>query len=158
MKIFVTVGTTSFNSLIRFIDESFDKKQYEIIFQIAEGKFHPENFQYFKFSGNIEQYYTDCDIVITHAGAGSIYRLLELKKKIIIVPNLERIDKHQIEIAEYMKEKEHALVCMELIELQSVINRIMNTELKEFKREDFFAHFQINEMIKQLYTVCDHRG
>src|SRR5688500_14118574 len=126
MKIFVTVGTTSFDSLIKFIDEEFHKKGYEITFQISEGKYIPKNFEYFKFSENIDFYYKDCDVAITHAGAGSVYRLLELKKKIIIIPNLERVDKHQIEIAEYMKENGHALMCLNFDNLYFAVDNIMN--------------------------------
>jgi beta-1,4-N-acetylglucosaminyltransferase len=149
MKIFVTVGTTSFDPLIKFIDEKFHKKGYEIIFQISEGKYIPKNFEYFKFSENIDFYYKDCDAVITHAGAGSVYRLLELKKKIIIIPNLERVDKHQIEIAEYMQENRHALMCSDIHDLHFAVDDIMNIELAEFKKEDFFAHLRIREMIKE---------
>jgi beta-1,4-N-acetylglucosaminyltransferase len=148
MKIFVTVGTTSFDSLIRFIDEELRNEGYEIIFQISEGKYIPKNFEYFNFSEDIDFYYKNCDVVITHAGAGSVYRLLELKKKIIIIPNMERVDKHQIEIAEYMKEKGHALMCSDINELRLAIGGIMGVELEEFKKEDFFSHIYIKEMIE----------
>jgi beta-1,4-N-acetylglucosaminyltransferase len=151
MKIFVTVGTTSFDSLIKFIDEKFHKNKYEIIFQISEGKYIPKNFEYFTFSENIDFYYENCDVVITHAGAGSIYRLLELKKKIIIIPNIERVDKHQIEIAEYMKENKYALMCSNIKELNLSIDNIMNVELKSFQKEEFFVHSQIREMIENMY-------
>jgi beta-1,4-N-acetylglucosaminyltransferase len=150
MKIFVTVGTTSFDSLIKFIDEEFHKNEHEITLQISEGKYVPKNFEYFKFTENIDFYYKNCDVVITHAGAGSVYRLLELKKKIIIIPNLERIDKHQIEIAEYMKENGHALMCSNIKELNFYVDEITRTELKSFKKEDFFAHLQIREMMKDV--------
>jgi beta-1,4-N-acetylglucosaminyltransferase len=151
MKIFVTVGTTSFDSLIRFIDEKFHKNEYEVILQISEGKYIPKNFEYFQFSENIDFYYKNCDVVITHAGAGSIYRLLEIKKKMIIIPNIERVDKHQIEIAEYMKENEYALMCSDINDLHFSVEQAMNTELKVFQKEDFFAHFQIWKMLKTLY-------
>jgi beta-1,4-N-acetylglucosaminyltransferase len=151
MKILVTVGTTIFDSLIKFIDEKFHKNEYEIIFQISEGKYTPKNFSYFRYSENIDFYYENCDVVITHAGAGSVYRLLELKKKIIIIPNIERVDKHQVEIAEYMNENGHALMCSDINEINFYIDKIMNAELKFFKKEDFFVHFHIGEMIKKIY-------
>ena len=152
MKIFVTVGTTSFDSLIRFVDEKFQKNEYEVTLQISEGKYIPKNFEYFQFSENIDFYYKNCDIVITHAGAGSIYRLLEIKKKMIIIPNIERVDKHQIEIAEFMKENGYALMCSDFNELHFAVDQIRNTELKVFQKEDFFAHFQIRNMLNTLYA------
>ena len=105
MKIFVTVGTTKFDGLIEYIDNNFDSKKYEVFFQIADGKYIPKNFPYVRFVSNIKNFFLKCDIVITHAGAGSIYELLELNKKIIIVPNLERKDKHQLDIALFMEKK-----------------------------------------------------
>jgi beta-1,4-N-acetylglucosaminyltransferase len=70
----------------------------------------------------------------------------------IIVPNTERVDKHQVEIAEYMKENGYALICMDINELQFAVDKIMNTELKVFQKEDFFAHFQIRDMLSTLYA------
>jgi UDP-N-acetylglucosamine transferase subunit ALG13 len=153
MKIFVTVGTTSFDSLIKFIDNNFDKEFYDITLQISEGKYCPHNFNYFRYSENIEQYYMNCNIVVTHAGAGSVYKLLELKKKIVIVPNMDRVDKHQMEIALYMSNAGYARMCVNFEQLHATIHEIMSTEVKEFKKEKFFAHFKINEIIRKLYVA-----
>lgn len=46
MKILVTVGTTRFDSLIKYIDETFADSAIEFTFQIADGKYEPINFPF----------------------------------------------------------------------------------------------------------------
>ena len=91
MRILVTVGTTRFDSLIKYLDETFAGLDFEFTFQIADGKYEPVNFPFFTFSSDINTYYKESDLVICHAGAGTIYKLLESRKKVIIVPNTERL-------------------------------------------------------------------
>ena len=51
----------------------------------------------------------DSDIIITHAGVGTIMECLEMGKEIIVVPrkveNLEHVNNHQEEIAFEMEKK-----------------------------------------------------
>jgi len=149
MKIFVTVGTTKFDGLIEYIDNNFDSKKYEVFFQIADGKYIPKNFPYVRFVSNIKNFFLKCDIVITHAGAGSIYELLELNKKIIIVPNLERKDKHQLDIALFMEKKGYAKTILDIKELNYFIERIDQYKFKKFKKEKFFKADEIlNYLLK----------
>ena len=50
-----------------------------------------------------------------------------------------------------MKENGYALMCSDINEINFYIDKIMNAELKFFKKEDFFVHFNIGEMIKKIY-------
>jgi UDP-N-acetylglucosamine transferase subunit ALG13 len=101
IRVFATVGTTRFDSLIRAVD-SLDATEYELSAQIADGLYEPSTVQFFRFSSHIVDEYTNADIVITHAGAGTVYELLELSKPLLIVPNLERRDHHQLDLYHYM--------------------------------------------------------
>ena len=151
MKILVTVGTTAFESLIRKIDEiASNDKVNSYIFQCAHGVYIPSNGVSFKFSDDIENYYNDSDVVITHAGAGTIYRLLELRKKIIIVPNLERVDKHQADISEFMEEKNHALVSWSTDELESKIIDSIDFLPSMYKKDSFFKYAEIADFLLGL--------
>lgn len=109
MKILITVGTTPFDNLIKVADEQLSQS-HELVFQISEGGYKPKSGQSFKFTDDIEQCYLDADLIISHGGAGTIYRVLELDKKLIIVPNLDRIDHHQLDICDFMQKNNHAAI------------------------------------------------
>ena len=147
MKVFVTVGTTNFDSLIRSVDEQLNGLQYDVTMQISNGSYQPKNFSYFRFSSDIFDYFNDADIIITHAGAGSIYELLEFRKKIIIVPNLDRIDKHQSDIADYMHENGYALSLYDLNDISAAIKHVDSCSLNKFVRVGFFKAKEIADFI-----------
>lgn len=147
MKILVTLGTTKFDSLIEYIDKNISNENYNITLQIADGIYKPKNFNYFTYKEDIEKYYKESDIIICHAGAGTIYRLLELKKKIIIVPNLDRIDNHQSDIATFMSKNNFALALEKYNELDDLLLKINNTSLEIFKKESFFKAQEIIDFI-----------
>jgi len=137
MKVLVTVGTTRFDSLIKYIDETFAESSIEFTFQIADGKYEPVNFPFFTFGPDIETYYNESDMVICHAGAGTIYKLLEIRKKIIIVPNTERIDNHQLDIADYMGTHGYAITIKDFSFLSEAIQKGTQGELISFVKHDF---------------------
>ncbi|WP_339923263.1 PssE/Cps14G family polysaccharide biosynthesis glycosyltransferase [uncultured Cyclobacterium sp.] len=137
MKILVTVGTTRFDSLIKYIDETFASSSIEFTFQIAGGKYEPKNFPFYTFKSDIDTYYNESDIVVCHAGAGTIYKLLEINKKIIIVPNTERIDNHQLDIADHMGSRGYAITVKDFSLLAESIKKVTETELVPFEKYDF---------------------
>ncbi len=148
-KILVTVGTTSFDLLIESVDIiAASKTGYEFLFQKANGDYLPKNGAYFEFTDTINDLYDQSSVVITHAGAGTIYRLLELGKKIIVVPNLERIDKHQSDIAEFMSKNGHLLVAWTTEELDDAISSCGNFEPIPYLKKEFFKYKEVAEFIE----------
>ena len=107
MKVFVTVGTTRFPSLIRYFDQP---SRSEIVLQTADPGYQPKHVTAFDFTGDVRRYHEWADVIVTHAGAGSVYDLLERKRRIVVVPNLERSDKHQLDLARYVAAERYALV------------------------------------------------
>lgn len=147
MRIFVTVGTTAFDELIRVIDAL--NVGDDIVLQISNNSVYmPINYPFFKFSTNIEKYYNDADIVITHGGAGSVYRLLELEKKIVIVPNLNRVDKHQKDLSDFMQRSGYAWVCEDLNMLSQVLNKAYKSDFKKYRYDSFFKADEILQFIR----------
>lgn len=150
MKIFITVGTTPFNELIKNVDNiTSEFKDYSFIFQIAKGEYLPKNGKFFDFISDIEDYYNNADIIITHAGAGSIYRLLELKKTIIVVPNMVRVDKHQSDIATYMFKHNHVLLLDDFNNTYNILEKGKNFQPTPFVKKDFFVKDDIIKFIKE---------
>lgn len=148
MKIFVTVGTTPFDRLIVAIDQ-IKKKQHEIIIQTANSKVEINNHQHFKWVDNINYYFNWADIVICHAGAGTVYTLLEMKKPIIVAPNFDRTDKHQKEISNYIKNNNYGFVCYDLRQLDKQIELIENKKFSLYKKESFFVKQNIIDFIRK---------
>ncbi|AKP50058.1 PssE/Cps14G family polysaccharide biosynthesis glycosyltransferase [Cyclobacterium amurskyense] len=137
MRILVTVGTTRFDSLIKYLDETFAGLDFEFTFQIADGKYEPVNFPFFTYSSDINTYYKESDLVICHAGAGTIYKLLESRKKVIIVPNTERTDNHQLDIAKYMGANGYAVTVKDFTLLPESIQKASHFDFRIFEKHDF---------------------
>jgi len=147
MKIFVTVGTTTFDSLIEFLDNHLDTND-EILFQIANGKYLPSNFKYIRFTNDIDTMYREYDYIITHAGAGTIYQLLDLQKRFIVVPNLDRVDGHQTDIAQFLVDGSYALSCTEFKEIIPSLEKLPSVAFNTYEKESFFRGTDICKFIK----------
>ena len=149
MNILVTVGTTAFDMLIATIDKSFEgDKSVNIIAQISSSSnYHSKNFQSFKFSDDFQSYIDSADLIVTHAGAGSVYSMLEISKKLVVVPNLTRADNHQLELAKYVQDNNFAMSCFDLAEIKNCINQARNIEFEPYRCEKFFGHSIIRELL-----------
>lgn len=132
--IFVTVGTTPFDSLIKAINES--GFQEEVIIQKAEGKYIPSNYEYFDFTNKIDTYYSKADLVVTHGGAGTIFKLLERGKKIIAVANDDRSDHHQSDILERLSRDGYLVWCRDVVNISECLEKAKNTTLTKYRVSD----------------------
>lgn len=145
MKILVTVGTSPFDRLINTIDEKVSSKTYDVCCQISSGNYIPKNHPYFKFSNTFKLMMQQSDIVITHGGAGTVFQLLEMNKKIIIVPNLDRIDNHQIDLAEFIEHNNYGIICRDIDAIDKSIVRCLNFIPKTYQKTTFFM---ANDIVK----------
>jgi len=147
MKILVTVGTSAFDSLIKAVDEQLKPTDYQVICQIADGSYKPDKHNYLSFSDNFEDLIDSVDIVITHGGAGTIFNLLERGKKLLVVPNLERIDKHQMDLGNFIEINDYGVICTDLKQLLSQLEFCQKHTPKRYQKEKFFM---ANEIVKYL--------
>lgn len=100
MLVLITVGTTPFDSLIRALDKPYPN--IDVIFQIGGGSYIPSSHVYYRFVENFESLLNDANFIITHAGAGSVFKILEMNKDALVVPNIDRNDSHQKELSSYL--------------------------------------------------------
>lgn len=119
--VFVTVGTTSFDALVKTVDspqvkEALLHKGYtDLLIQMGRGTYVPSKVSgdatlqvdHFTFSPSIADYIRAASLVISHAGSGSIFETLRLGKPLIVVVNEDLMDNHQIELAEELAERKH---------------------------------------------------
>ncbi|KAI3777877.1 hypothetical protein L1987_47680 [Smallanthus sonchifolius] len=136
--VFVTVGTTSFDSLVRTVDsdqvkEALSEKGYtHLVIQMGRGSYIPKKssgedgslaVDYFTFSSSIADYLRSASLVISHAGSGSIFETLRMAKPLVVVVNEDLMDNHQSELAEELAERKH-LFCARPQTLYQVIKSL----------------------------------
>ncbi|MCD6099208.1 MAG: beta-1,4-galactosyltransferase [Candidatus Marinimicrobia bacterium] len=127
--IFVTVGhhENGFPRLIKKMDEVAPRLNHEVIMQIGHTPYIPHNTKWFRFTSEemIRQIYQEADVVIAHAGAGTILTVLKYQKPLILVPRLrelgEHIDDHQKELAQILQRWGVAFAVYDIERLEEAI-------------------------------------
>jgi beta-1,4-N-acetylglucosaminyltransferase len=110
MSIFVTVGTTRFDGLVkasssRDFAKMASSKYNSIVIQhgnspfIGDTKLEGVKLRGFSFSPNLHTFMQQASLIVSHAGSGSILEALQLEKPLIVVVNDELMDNHQAEVA-----------------------------------------------------------
>jgi UDP-N-acetylglucosamine transferase subunit ALG13 len=97
--IFVTVGTQlPFDRMVRTVDRWADGHSYGDVFaQIGPAKYHPKCFPWSEFldADECRRKIEQADLVVAHAGMGSILTALELGKPIVVMPRLAAFGEHR---------------------------------------------------------------
>jgi beta-1,4-N-acetylglucosaminyltransferase len=62
------------------------------------------------YISDIEETISQSDLIISHAGAGSIMSGLRKGKKMVVVPNTKLMDNHQVELAEVLQREGYLLM------------------------------------------------
>ncbi len=97
--IFVTVGTQlPFDRLIRSVAVWAGKQGLtDIVFQSGPEGLLPEGFTASEFLSpdQFEGYINQADIIVGHAGMGTILKGLELAKPVVILPRLKKYGEHR---------------------------------------------------------------
>ena len=112
--ILVTVGSTHFDALIdiidsiEFINAAKEQGYDQIIAQIGayEGEIkNLTNYQKYMKPDEMRASFQKADLVIGHAGAGTIMEVMQLGKPLIVVVNDILMENHQTELASRLKKE-----------------------------------------------------
>lgn len=155
IMIFVTVGTQKFqfNRLLKKIDELVDGKiiKEQIICQSGYSTYLPKNYTSVKFmsSNEYEKCIKRCNILITHAGVGTILTAKRFNKTIIVVPRLEKfkehVDNHQLQIATDFERKNLVCACNQIQDLDFKIEKAKNQDFDTYESNNLrFVSFLNN--------------
>lgn len=151
--ILVTLGTQKeqFTRLLDYIENSNIKD--EIIVQAGYTKYNSKKMKIFDFIpyDKMNEYIEKADLVITHAGTGSILMPLKKGKKVIACSRLskndEHVDDHQLQIVEVFKEEGYILELNDANNLDELIKNIGKFKPKKYKsNSDNF----INNLKKEI--------
>lgn len=103
--ILVLCGTQKqdFSRMIKLVEQVAERE--EVIVQAGHNHYESTKMEVFGFVSNekIQMLYEEADLIVTHAGAGSMLQAIKNHKRIIAVPRLkeygEHVNNHQIELA-----------------------------------------------------------
>jgi beta-1,4-N-acetylglucosaminyltransferase len=121
-SIFVTVGTTRFDLLIEMVTkptalEWMKSNGYtDLVIQYGKGsepaipKTAPIKFRTYSFQSSLEKDMMEADLIISHAGAGTVMEGLRLTKRMVVVINTLLMNNHQTELANAMAKRGHLSV------------------------------------------------
>jgi beta-1,4-N-acetylglucosaminyltransferase len=150
-KIFVTIGTTPFDALMRDVD-TYIAPSHAVKYQISEGNYRPKNGTYKAYYENLEEEIESADLIICHAGAGTVFPLLEANKRLLVVPNLLRRDHHQVELAGYLERNHFSEVAWDTKKIAEHISLAMHSFYTKYHKDDFNMAHNLSEMIKASCT------
>lgn len=147
--IFVTVGSTDFDSLIMTVDRLALSIRIKGIMQIGHGKYKPNNLPYFRFAPSLDLYYEKASIVIAHGGLATTMEILKKGLPLVSVSNSDRYDNHQIDLLETMESKGYLIWCKQLDNLQQSIKTALNKELRSYNSPECKIHKYIKEYLNR---------
>lgn len=136
--ILVTLGTQKeqFTRLLDYIENS--NIEDEIIVQAGYTKYQSKKMKIFDFISyeEMNKYIDKADIIITHAGTGSVLTPLKKGKKVIACARLskynEHVDDHQVELVEVFKEEGYLLELSDEEPLDEIMRKIKKFNPKKY--------------------------
>jgi len=156
--IFLIVGSQKFQfeRLIREMDRLKGEGviKDEVIAQIGVCQYEPKHLTWQRFMDKelFDRNIETCDLLVTHAGEGSIMTGLLRGRKVIAVPRYarfgEHLNDHQLQIARAMENLGCLINVEDIAKLEEVFLHIDEYELKPYERQQE----------KIIETICDFIG
>ena len=151
--IFVSLGTNdkSFERLLREVDNQINLGNIKdkVIVQSGFTKYSSNNMEIIDLMPMdvFNKCISDCDVLITHGGVGTILDGLKLGKKIIAFPRLskyqEHVNDHQVEIINEFCTNGYILTG-DLSDLNGLLKKVNNFSPVEYKSNNY----RFNKLIK----------
>lgn len=157
--ILVTLGTQdkTFPRLLHAIQKQIDNGNIKekVIVQAGSTKFESPDMEIFDLidRDKYAQLISECDLLITHGGVGTIINGLKNSKKIIAAPRLEKYGEHtndhQLQIIEKFSDSGFILPLYDFDSLDKVLK-----DIKKFKPKKYKSN--TNNMIKLIENYIDN--
>lgn len=127
-----------------------DKITDQVIVQAGHTKYESNEMTIHQFVSyeEMERLYNQADLIISHAGTGSVLTGVKKGKKVIAVPRLERYnehnDDHQLQLIDALGTQGHIIPCEDVEGLSSALQKV-----QAFHPKPFFSGK------KKLYTILN---
>jgi len=146
--IFVTVGTTKFDELIKEMDKIAPALKEKVVIQIGRSAYKPKNCEYFDFKTDLSRYFKDADIIISHGGAGTTFEVLGLNKKLISIENTNVLDSHQWDLLSQLAKDKHLIWCKNISKIKEYIKLAKKFKYKKYVPPKCTIDKEIVEFLK----------
>jgi UDP-N-acetylglucosamine transferase subunit ALG13 len=151
--IFLIVGTQeAFDRLVRTVDNwAGENKIKDVFAQIANSKYKPRNMKSESFiePSRFNLLFNKADLIIAHAGMGTILKSLENNKPIIVMPRIaelkEHRNNHQMATVKSLLKLNYLNVAFNEKELTAMLNNIDN--IKSLVQITPFASEQLTKAV-----------
>jgi UDP-N-acetylglucosamine transferase subunit ALG13 len=155
--IFLTVGTQlTFDRLVKCVDDFCKSNPHiKVIAQIADSSYQPKFFEYHKTLSIPEftKLFNEAELIISHAGMGSILTALCAAKPILIMPRKtefgEHRNNHQLGTAENFSQRPGCYVFNNLLELETCF-AIAQTHCDSAPISPFAPDFMLDNLRKVI--------
>ncbi len=144
--ILLTIGTHEpFDRLVEAMDVIAGKVSEKIIAQLSETLYDVKNMEVLGFipPKEFEQLFRKANLIVSHAGMGTILSAFEFEKPIIVFPRLARLketrNEHQLATVKKLGDMGLIYVAHDMDELRSLIVRGVKGELKPLHRVTPYA-------------------
>lgn len=158
--IFVAVGTQKFqlNRLLKTMDDLIERGAIteEVFAQIGQSDYKPKNYKYEEFLNkeDFEKAISECSILVTHSGVGTIISGLNKEKPIVVFPRLakygEHVDDHQLEIAQSFHELNYVMICNDFDDLEKIIKKSKKQKFEKYESARNIMVSCIRNFLKEM--------
>lgn len=158
--IFVTLGTQDkpFNRLLEAVQKQIDNKKIKgkVIVQAGCTKFESKDMEIFDLipMEDFEKNISECDILITHGGVGSIVDALKRGKVVIAAARLEKygehVNDHQLQIIKNFSEAGYIIALNDFDKLDEALKLA-----KKFKPNKYKSNTE--NMIKLVEKLINEK-
>lgn len=162
LLIFVILGTQDkqfprlLNAIQKQIDKGNIKKSEKIIVQAGSTKYKSDDMEIRDYIGvrEFEDLIDKADLIICHAGVGTILTALKKRKKIIAAARLakygEHVNDHQLQILENFSKKGYILALEDFAKLDEVLKQAEDFKPKSIRTNRKYFISQLEKEINIL--------
>ena len=158
--IFVTLGTQDkdFSRLLKAIDREIEKGtiKEKVIVQAGHTKYESKNMEIFDLipMDDFDSLMSECDLLITHGGVGSIISGLNNGKVVIAAARLkkyhEHINDHQLQIIDNFSNSGYLLKLDDFDKLGDLIKKAKKFKPKKYESNVDFFREKIVDCIENM--------
>jgi UDP-N-acetylglucosamine transferase subunit ALG13 len=158
--IFVTIGLQfSFDRLIKAMDQVAPfLNGVPIIAQVSESTYKVNNMKTLSYipPADFNSYLSNAQLIVSHAGMGTILSALELGRPILVLPRLTKYGEvksdHQLATAKYFEKQNYIHVAYHECELKNKLITILNGNLEPLHKINKYASIELIDSIKSFIS------